>query len=41
MRTKLFVLLMLVGIVLSACGPAATPTPQVVEKTVEKTVVQT
>lgn len=41
MRTKLFVLLMLVGIVLSACGPAVTPTPQVVEKTVEKTVVQT
>jgi ABC-type glycerol-3-phosphate transport system substrate-binding protein len=41
MRTKLFVLLMLVGIILSACGPAATPTPQVVEKTVEKTVVQT
>jgi putative chitobiose transport system substrate-binding protein len=41
MRTKLFVLLMLVGIVLSACGPTVTPTPQVVEKTVEKTVVQT
>jgi ABC-type glycerol-3-phosphate transport system substrate-binding protein len=41
MRTKLFVLLMLVGIILSACGPAVTPTPQVVEKTVEKTVVQT
>jgi putative chitobiose transport system substrate-binding protein len=41
MRTKLFVLLMLVGIVLSACGPTVTPTPQVVEKTVEKTIVQT
>ena len=41
MRTKLFVLLMLVSILLSACGSAATPTPQVIEKTVEKPVVQT
>ena len=42
MRTKLFVLLVLVSIVLSACGQASTvPTPQVIEKTVEKTVVQT
>ena len=42
MRTKLFVLIVLVSIVLSACGQASTvPTPQVIEKTVEKTVVQT
>jgi ABC-type glycerol-3-phosphate transport system substrate-binding protein len=41
MRTKLFVFLVLVSIVLSACGQAAVPTPEVIEKTVEKTVVQT
>ena len=42
MRTKLFVLIVLVSIVLSACGQAAAvPTPAVIEKTVEKTVVQT
>ncbi len=41
MRTKLFVFLMLVSIILSACGQAVVPTPEVIEKTVEKTVVQT
>jgi ABC-type glycerol-3-phosphate transport system substrate-binding protein len=41
MRTKLFVFLMLLSIVLSACGPTVAPTPEVIEKTVEKTVVQT
>lgn len=35
MRTKLFALLVLLSIVLVACGPAATPTPEV------QTVVQT
>ena len=41
MRTKLFVFLMLISIVLSACGTTVAPTPEVIEKTVEKTVVQT
>jgi putative chitobiose transport system substrate-binding protein len=41
MRTKLFVFLMLISIILGACAPAAVPTPEVVEKVVEKPVVQT
>ena len=41
MRTKLFVFLMLVSLVLGACAPAVVPTPEVVEKVVEKPVVQT
>jgi ABC-type glycerol-3-phosphate transport system substrate-binding protein len=41
MRTKLFVFLMLVSLVLGACAPAAAPTPEVIEKVVEKPVVQT
>ena len=42
MRTKFFALLALIGIVLSACGPAATPaavTPEVIEKTVIQTQI--
>lgn len=40
MRTKFFALLALIGIVLSACGPAATPAPATPE-VIEKTVIQT
>ncbi len=39
MRTKLFTLLALIGILVSACAPAATSAPQVVEKTVVQTQI--
>ena len=39
MRTKLFTMLALLGILLSACGPATTATPQVVEKPVVQTQI--
>ena len=39
MRTKLFTMLVLLGIVLSACGPAATSTPQVVTQQVIQTQI--
>ncbi len=39
MRTKLFTVLALIGILISACAPAATATPQVVEKTVVQTQI--
>jgi ABC-type glycerol-3-phosphate transport system substrate-binding protein len=40
MRTKLFVLLTILGVVLSACSPA-TPPPAMTPEVIEKTVVQT
>jgi len=39
MRTKLFVLLTILGIVVSACAPATSPTPEVIEKTVVQTQI--
>ncbi len=39
MRTKVFALLALLGILLTACGPASTPTPQIITQTQQ--VIQT
>ncbi len=42
MKTKtLFVLLVVVALTLAACGPATTPTPQVIQETVQVPVQQT